>query len=214
MKNLGSATGSETGYKHTVKGYESPPAKKRAMVDENGITVVGYESPRELVGIVKVEPKEKGQGKKRGAAAGAGGRVPRAEKRAKKVDEMDGGAASRKRGVSSPSNGSSRKRAKCTHGREKYRCKECGGSGICVHGREKQQCKECGGSGLCVHGREKRKCKECGGSALCPHGRQKSKCKECGGSGLCPHGREKRQCKECGGSGRVGAEWTSDYEST
>jgi len=72
VENLGSATGSETGYKHTVKGYESPPAKKRAKkVDENEITVVGYETPKEFVGIVKVEPKKKGQGKKRGATAGA-----------------------------------------------------------------------------------------------------------------------------------------------
>ena len=55
VKNLGSATGSETGYKHTVKGYESPPADKRAKkVDENEITVNGYES-REPVAIVKVE---------------------------------------------------------------------------------------------------------------------------------------------------------------
>jgi hypothetical protein len=63
------------------------PAKKRAKkVDENEITVVGYETPKELVSIVKVEPKEKGRGKKRGATAGAGGPVPRAEKRARKVD--------------------------------------------------------------------------------------------------------------------------------
>ena len=74
---------------------------------------------------------------------------------------------------------------KCEHGRQKFRCKECGGSSICSHGREKSQCKECGGSGLCSHGRQKSRCKECGGSSICEHGRLKSYCKECGGSGLC-----------------------------
>ena len=33
---------------------------------------------------------------------------------------------------------------RCEHGRQKSRCKECGGSGICVHGREKRRCKDCG----------------------------------------------------------------------
>ena len=50
----------------------------------------------------------------------------------------------------------------CEHGRQKSRCKECGGSGICEHGRQKSQCKECGGSSICEHGRQKRQCKECG----------------------------------------------------
>ena len=52
----------------------------------------------------------------------------------------------------------------CPHGRQRYRCKECGGVGICEHGRERSRCKECGGSGLCEHGRQRSKCKECGGS--------------------------------------------------
>ena len=51
----------------------------------------------------------------------------------------------------------------CPHGRQRYRCKECGGVGICEHGRERSRCKECGGSGLCEHGRQRSKCKECGG---------------------------------------------------
>ena len=51
----------------------------------------------------------------------------------------------------------------CPHGRQRYFCKECGGSGICEHGRVRSQCKECGGSGLCEHGRQRSKCKECGG---------------------------------------------------
>ena len=123
------------------------------------------------------------------------------EDRSEDPDDMDGGAASRKRGALSTSSGSGRKRAKCEHGRERSKCKECGGGSICPHGRQKPQCKECGGSNICAHGRIKQQCKACGGSAICPHGRIKSTCKECGGSRICPHGRIKRQCKECGGSG-------------
>ena len=105
----------------------------------------------------------------------------------------------------------------CEHGRQKFRCKDCGGSGICEHGRVKYQCKDCGGSSFCKHGRRKSRCKECGGSGICEHGRQKyqcrecgrgvcvhgrrkSRCKECGGRGICEHGRQKKQCKDCGGS--------------
>ena len=54
----------------------------------------------------------------------------------------------------------------------------------CEHGRERRRCKDCGGSGLCEHGRERTVCKDCGGSSsLCEHGRQRSTCKECGGGG-------------------------------
>jgi hypothetical protein len=88
----------------------------------------------------------------------------------------------------------------CIHGRQKSKCKECGGSSLCTHGRRKSRCKECGGSSLCTHGRRKSICKECGGSSLCTHGRVKSICKECGGSSICTHGRVKSICKECGGS--------------
>jgi hypothetical protein len=102
------------------------------------------------------------------------------EDRPEDPGDMDGGAASRKRGAPPTSDGSGRKRArKCEHGREKTACKECGGSGICPHGREKRRCKECGGSGICLHGRIKSQCKECGGSAICPHGKRKSQCKDC-----------------------------------
>ena len=52
---------------------------------------------------------------------------------------------------------------KCEHGRERSRCKGCGGSGLCEHGRERSQCKECGGGSFCEHGRQRSKCKECGG---------------------------------------------------
>eukprot|EP00966_Prymnesium_polylepis_P126811 2932744-Prymnesium_polylepis.2 len=31
----------------------------------------------------------------------------------------------------------------CEHGRQRCRCKECGGSQICEHGRQRNTCKEC-----------------------------------------------------------------------
>ena len=53
---------------------------------------------------------------------------------------------------------------RCPHGRLRYYCKECGGSGLCEHGRQRSRCKDCGGGGLCEHGRRRSLCKECGGS--------------------------------------------------
>ena len=87
--------------------------------------------------------------------------------------------------------------SKCTHGRRKTRCKECGGSQICSHGRQKNACKECGGASICTHGRHKSSCRECGGSQICEHGRYKTVCRECGGSQICEHGRQKGSCKIC-----------------
>ena len=109
---------------------------------------------------------------------------------------------------------------KCEHGKQKHRCKDCGGSGICEHGKEKYLCKDCNGSGVCEHGKEKRRCKECdgsgfcehgklnhlcincgGGKAFCEHGKQKYICKECDGKAYCEHGKRKDRCVKCGGSG-------------
>ena len=56
---------------------------------------------------------------------------------------------------------SNKNNKKCEHGKEKYHCKECGGSGICEHGKRKSDCKECGGSAFCEHGKQKSQCKEC-----------------------------------------------------
>ena len=89
----------------------------------------------------------------------------------------------------------------CPHGRQRSKCKECGGKGICEHGRVRCKCKECGGASICEHGRQRTMCKECGGGSICEHGRQRSYCKECGGAGICEHGRRRIQCKECGGAG-------------
>ena len=57
----------------------------------------------------------------------------------------------------------------------------------CPHGRQRSKCKQCGGSGICQHGRERRRCKECGGSQICQHGRRRSDCKEC----------EDHRCAQC-----------------
>ena len=45
---------------------------------------------------------------------------------------------------------------RCEHGREKRRCRECGGSGICKHNHVKFTCKQCNaglpsGAKLYVH---------------------------------------------------------------
>jgi hypothetical protein len=89
----------------------------------------------------------------------------------------------------------------CPHGRQRCRCKECGGASICEHGRQRKSCKQCGGSQICEHSRVRSYCKECGGGGICEHGHDRYTCKECGGSGICEHSRIRSQCKECGGGG-------------
>jgi hypothetical protein len=87
----------------------------------------------------------------------------------------------------------------CEHGRQRSRCKECGGGSICEHDRVRSVCKECKGGSICEHGRRRSRCKECGGGSICEHGRVRSVCKECGGGAICEHGRQRSKCKECGG---------------
>jgi hypothetical protein len=137
------------------------------------------------------------------------------------VPDIDGADADENRRDESTKKGTKRKRAPptkgpcehgvkqrsnckvcsaCPHGRQRCRCKECGGASICEHGRQRRICKECGGSQICEHGRERSRCKECGGSQICEHGRRRSECKECGGSSICEHGRQRSKCKECGGA--------------
>jgi len=85
----------------------------------------------------------------------------------------------------------------CEHGRQRYRCKECGGASICEHGRPRHRCKECGGASICEHGRLRHRCKECGGVSICEHGRRRHACKECGGASICEHGKRRGRCKHC-----------------
>ena len=68
---------------------------------------------------------------------------------------------------------------KCEHGRERSKCKDCGGVSICEHGRQRSKCKDCGGVSICEHGRQRCRCKECRGASICEHGRRRSMCKEC-----------------------------------
>jgi hypothetical protein len=90
---------------------------------------------------------------------------------------------------------------KCEHGKNKYFCKECGGSQICIHSKNKAKCKECGGSQIYIHNKQKTTCKECKGSGFCIHDKQQYICVECNGNGICKHKLRKTLCDECGGSG-------------
>ena len=72
------------------------------------------------------------------------------------VKQLDKGAAEVCKVVSS-----SKGKYQCIHGRQKYTCKDCGGSGICEHSRRRSQCKDCGGGSICEHNRIRSKCKGC-----------------------------------------------------
>ena len=105
----------------------------------------------------------------------------------------------------------------CPHGKRRLSARSAAGAQS-AHGRERSKCKECGGSQICVHGRRVRK----GSAALSAHSarsavgvsnlrarpsaalsarsaadlslkRVRSQCKECGRQ------RVRSQCKECGG---------------
>ena len=55
---------------------------------------------------------------------------------------------------------------KCTHGRRKSRCVDCGGGSICTHRKQRAQCKYCGGASICEHNRVRSNCKDCGGASI------------------------------------------------
>ena len=78
----------------------------------------------------------------------------------------------------------------CIHGRQRSKCKECGGGSICEHGLRKSRCKACDGTEICDHNRRKETCKECGGSQICGHNIMKSTCPECDGSMICKSRKE------------------------
>ncbi|KAJ3218114.1 hypothetical protein HK099_005189 [Clydaea vesicula] len=83
---------------------------------------------------------------------------------------------------------------KCKH--DKIRCRECHGFG-CPHGRQRSRCKDCGGSEICIHSKVKYHCKECKGSGICEHGKQKLHCRPCILNSTCKHLIKKRDCNEC-----------------
>ena len=91
----------------------------------------------------------------------------------------------------------SREKCKCEHGRERRKCKQCGGSSICEHNRERNKCRECGGASICEHNRQRNNCRECGGASICEHDRIRSACKECDGASICEHNRQRSRCKIC-----------------
>ena len=47
------------------------------------------------------------------------------------------------------------------HGKVKYICKDCKGTGICEHNRCKRYCQQCKGTGLCEHDLAKSRCFIC-----------------------------------------------------
>ena len=80
------------------------------------------------------------------------------------VPDIDGANVDEKRREELTTKGTKRKRAPptkgpCEHG-VKYRskCKVCS---ACPHGRQRSRCKECGGKGICEHGRRRNRCKDC-----------------------------------------------------
>merc|ERR1711871_1317242 len=93
-----------------------------------------------------------------------------------------------------------RKRKTCMHGRDKGKCRECGGVSFCIHQRYKYTCIECEGPGVCIHKRRKAEGKECKGGSVCVHNRIRRRCGDCGGKAKCEHKRLKWQCKDCHGS--------------
>ena len=147
------------------------------------------------------------------------------------VPDIDGANVDEKRREELTTKGTKRKRAPptkgpCEHGvKHRSACKVCS---ACPHGRQRSKCKECGGKGICEHGRRRSQCKECGGASnlrarssalsmqgvrwvsesastvvyalsarsavghrICEHGRHRSYCKECGGASICEHGRRR-----------------------
>ena len=116
------------------------------------------------------------------------------------LDEYGEVADTEQEGEELTKKGTKRKRAPptkgpCEHG-VKYRS-NCTVCSACPHGKQRSRCKECGGSGICEHGRIRSTCKECGGGSICEHGRQRKQCKECGGSQICEHGRVRSKCNVC-----------------
>ena len=66
----------------------------------------------------------------------------------------------------------SRQQTKCEHGRERSKCKWCGGGQVCEHNKIRSQCIFCGGSQICEHKKRRSISIFCGG-------RQRSSCPTC-----------------------------------
>jgi len=93
----------------------------------------------------------------------------------------------------------------CRNHEKNYRMKN-----KCPHGRQKSRCRDCGGIGICEHNRRKNRCINCGGSELCEHNRFKFQCIACDGSNICIHNKQRQWCKTCSGSVKVSIQgWIS-----
>jgi len=86
---------------------------------------------------------------------------------------------------------------KCTHGKQKYYCVECGGKGMCIHGTQTYYCVECKGNGICDHSKRRNECFICEGSQICEHTKKRNRCTLCNGSQICIHEKRKDICKIC-----------------
>jgi hypothetical protein len=74
----------------------------------------------------------------------------------------------------------SREKTKCEHGRQKCRCKDCGGNSICSHGNRNIECALCdNASQRCIHKKLKIRCLDCVGSSICEHQKRKDTCRKC-----------------------------------
>lgn len=113
-------------------------------------------------------------------------------------------------------------RVVCPHGRQKSRCRDCGGVAFCTHGRIRYDCRDCSMEGdikvktsrFCEHGRSRYLCLSCKGTGLCVHEIERRICKECKGSNYCPHGkRSSLQCRECRMNASV-QDYTADDDDT
>ncbi len=88
-------------------------------------------------------------------------------------------------------------RKKCEHGKQKYLCKECGGSQLCSHDKIKTRCKLCKGKYLCEHNIYKYYCKLCKGNGICIHNNYKDRCITCNYDKKCSHNKIKSLCVLC-----------------
>ena len=71
------------------------------------------------------------------------------------------------------------KKGLCYHGKQKYRCRYCGGKGLCIHKIRKEYCKECKGSQICIHSKYKSHCRKCNTRIYCIHKLARIHCNEC-----------------------------------
>ena len=138
-------------------------------------------------------PATKGRGKR--SAASKAQAYPCAQ--GDSAARAKAGSASAKQ---DPSHKAPRRMAKCPHGSQRNRCKDCGGASICQHNRIRSKCIDCGGASTYQHRRERSKCIDCGGSQICQHQRQRSICKDCGGASIWQHNRIRSKCIDYGGA--------------